>query len=148
MSFLSDFFNNIKNKLANKKTLPEPVKINTFSTVDELEQEALEQPKSIYENPTPLAIHSNITSKQASELIYLFDMAYIAATADNSFYLPHPYKIHHSGKNAQKFEEQFKGQAAFGFYLEGCRFLLPLSLDEDRYTWALPFRVEPLSRWQ
>ncbi len=113
MSFLSDFFSSIKNKLTNKKTLSEPVKINTFSAIDQLEQEALEQPKSIYESPTPFAIHSNIASKQTSELIYLFDMAYVAATADNSFYLPHPYKIHHSGKNAQKFEEQFHADTEF-----------------------------------
>lgn len=115
MSFLSDFFNNIKNKLTNKKTLPEPqsIRINTFDSVDQMEVDAIEGPKSIYENPTPFAIHSNVTSKQSSELIYLLDMAYVAATADNSFYLPHPYKIHHSGKSAQKYEEQFIADTKF-----------------------------------
>lgn len=115
MGFLSDFFSNIKDKLSGKKSLPGPqsIKIATFSSVDALEAEAIEQPQSIYDTPTPLAIHSNIASKQTSELIYLFDMSYVATTADNSFYLPHPYKIHHSGKNAQIFEEKFHADTEF-----------------------------------
>lgn len=115
MGFLSDFFNNIRNKVANKKTLPEPqpIKVNTFSTVDELEAEAIQQPQSIYDNPTPFAIHSNIKSRQANELIYLLDMSFVARTADNSFYLPHPYKVSHSGKNAQKANEKFETDTKF-----------------------------------
>ena len=40
-------------------------------------------------------------------------MAYVAATADNSFYLPKPYKISHAGKNRKIFEEKFNSDIVF-----------------------------------
>lgn len=113
MSFLTDFFSNIRNKFTNKNTLPPPgsIKINAFSGVQE-EEEALVF-NSINDLPTPSSIHTNIAAKQSMELSFLLDMAYVAATADNAFYLPHPYKVHHSGKNAKIFEEKFKADVAF-----------------------------------
>lgn len=109
MGFFNDFLKNIKNKITGKKELPAPnaVEIHVFSDSQQEEDEFFNRHKTIYDEPTPSSIHSNISTKQSCELSYLFDMAYIAATADNCFYLPHPYKIHHSGKKAQEFETKF-----------------------------------------
>lgn len=111
MGFLTNFFDNIKNKFTNKKTLPAPGTINVFSEVQKEEDELINTLTDA--TPTPNSIHRNISTKQSMELSYLFDMAYVAATADNSFYLPHPYIVHHSGKYSQMYEERYNKNIEF-----------------------------------
>lgn len=101
-----DNFKNVFNK--NKPVTSEP---NISSS--EFYSQNVHLPKSIYEEPTPSGIAHNIVSKQTFALSFLFDMAYVAATADNSFYLPKPYKISHSGNSRKVFEEKFKSDIAF-----------------------------------
>lgn len=113
MSFLTDFFNNFKNRFTHKNTLPPPgsIKVNTFSDVQEEEENFVNS--AIDELPSALSVHTNIAAKQSMEMSFLLDMAYIAATADDGFYLPRPYKIHHSGKDAKFYEEKYNADVAF-----------------------------------
>lgn len=113
MGFLTNFFSNIKNKFTNKKNLPAPgaININVFSDAQKEEDELVNS--FVNASPTPHSIHTNIATKQSMELSYLLDMAYVAATADDSFYLPHPYIVHHSGKNAQMYEEIYNKNLEF-----------------------------------
>lgn len=115
MGFLNDFINNIKNKFAPQKTLPEPYnnKINVFSDVQQQEDLFLEHFEDLYESQNSTSIHSNIATRQSAEFSFLLDMAYVAATADYAFYIPHPYKVHHYGKDAQKFQEKYAADLAF-----------------------------------
>lgn len=92
-----------------KKVVVEPR--NVFSS-DFYNQE-VRIPDSIYDQPTPSSIAHNITAKQTFALSYLLDMAYVAATADNSFYLPKPYKTVHYGKDAQAYNEKLNADIAF-----------------------------------
>jgi hypothetical protein len=107
MSILDNFKSVFNNK--NKKEFHEPSNISS----SEFYNQTVHIPESIYENPTPSSIAHNITSKQTFALSYLLDMAYVAATADNSFYLPKPYKVAHAGKFAKIFEEKFNSDIAF-----------------------------------
>lgn len=102
-----DNFKNILNH--NKKPIAEPKNISS----SEFYNPSVIIPKSIYEEPTYNSIFHNITSKQTYALSYLLDMAYVARTADNLFYLPKPYKIAHAGKSAKIFEEKFNSDVAF-----------------------------------
>lgn len=69
-------------------------------------------PKSM-ESLTPSAIHSSINTKQAYLLSHFFDMAYIASTADDSIYLPRPFKIAHTSTAlAQKYEDLYRRNIA------------------------------------
>lgn len=93
----------------NKKPIAEPKSISS----SEFYNPSITVPKNIYEEPTYSSIAHNITSKQTYALSYLLDMAYVARTADNSFYLPKPYKIAHTGKSAKIFEEKYNSDVVF-----------------------------------
>lgn len=92
-----------------KKVISEPQNISSSGFYNQ----KLHISESVYENPTPSGISHNIMSKQTYALSYLLDMAYVAATADNAFYLPKPYKISHAGKAAKVFEEKFNSDIEF-----------------------------------
>lgn len=112
MSTFNNFFNSIKNTVTHKKNVPINSNI-TINTSSESQEESANMLSQINDVPTPSSIHTNVTSKQSIELSFLFDMAYVAATADNLFYLPHPYKIHRSGKNAQKYADKYDSDLSY-----------------------------------
>lgn len=99
---------NFLKNLFNKK----PVQTHTVSVVSSNNnldyKENQIAPKDIYEQPMPTSIHSNISLKQSYTLAYLFDMAYIASTADNSLYLAPPYKVSHFGNSIKKYNDKFE----------------------------------------
>ena len=107
MSIFDNFKSVFNNK--NKQISSEPIDVSS----SEFYNPTFNIPKSIYEEPTPNSIAHNITAKQTFALSFLLDMAYVAATADNSFYLPKPYKISHAGKNRKIFEEKFNSDIVF-----------------------------------
>lgn len=107
MTSFNDLFNSVKNTATHKKKLSVPN--NKKANASSKSEEKID----INNTPTPSSVHTNIIAKQSTELSFLFDMAYVAATSDNSFYLPHPYKRHHSGKNAQKYLDKFNSDISF-----------------------------------
>ncbi len=112
MNFLNNLFNNIKNKFNRKKELPASIPVkNAVPSVAQEEDKFFEHSENIYETPSLFSIHSNIVINQSRELSLLLDMAYVAATADNSFYLPRPYKIYTQRTN--KYEDKYNADISF-----------------------------------
>lgn len=54
---------------------------------------------------TPTSLHSSITTKQSYLLSHLFDMAYVAASADTAVYLPRPFKVARISEKSQKYDD-------------------------------------------
>lgn len=95
---------NILNKLLGKQqlnydTIQATPSIPTYDDSDELEKL-----RDSY-NQTPAHVRSDINVKQIYILANLFDMAYIAATAEDSFVLPQPIKFAHINRNSKRLEE-------------------------------------------
>lgn len=89
-----------QNSSAPKPSTPQGIQIETID-IDQL-------PPRSNEGISPTSIHSSISTKQSYLLGHLFDMAYVASTADNSLYLPRPFKAAHNYATAKKYDDLYK----------------------------------------
>lgn len=79
-----------------KPSIPQSIKLEDLEVAQYMKEQ------------TPSALHSSISTKQSYILAHLFDMAYVASTADNGIYLPRPFKSAHGPALAQKYEDLYK----------------------------------------
>lgn len=98
----------ISNQASNQTTTPVSPKT---VTPQPLKAEDLEIDKYMVDTmaaQTPTALHSSISTKQSYLLSHLFDMAYVASSADTAIYLPRPFKAAHTPGTSQKYENIYR----------------------------------------
>lgn len=101
-------FSNIANIFKRKpEELPAPA-IPTNRAAENANTEYESSLAYVLEPESPSHIASVISSKQTYLIAHLYDMGFVAATIDDSFYLPRPYKTVHFGKQAQFYEQKYK----------------------------------------
>lgn len=107
---------NFFTKLFNHKDEPIDSTIQSFSVTENVTPNVISSPLQLEvievdtlekEEETPSSIHTTLSMKQSYLLNHLFDMAYVAATADDAFYSPRPYKVAHHAAVAKKFDDKY-----------------------------------------
>lgn len=108
---------NFFTKLFNHKNETLDPSMQSFSVTENVTPNVISSPLQLEvievdtlekDEETPSSLHTTISMKQSYLLNHLFDMAYVAATADDTFYLPRPYKIAHHQSVAKKFDDKYK----------------------------------------